>query len=100
GRIRMSTKLELWTNMGGGQTANVLATADWAAKIEADGWDGGTVVDSECIAPDPYVVLTACALRTKRLKLGTGVSNPATRHGRGRNGGMASCRIADAGAQL
>ena len=72
--------LELWTNMGGGQYSDPLAVAELAVQGEAEGWDGCTVVDSQCISVDPYVTLALCAERTRRLKLSTGVSNPLTRH--------------------
>ncbi len=38
------------------------------------------LVDSQNLAGDTYVALTACALATSTLKLATGVTNPFTRH--------------------
>ncbi len=38
------------------------------------------MVDSQCLACDPYVALTLAAGATTRLGLGTGVTNPYTRH--------------------
>lgn len=53
---------------------------DFAARAERDGWDGMAVVDSQNLSGDAYVALTAAALRTERLGLATGVTNPVTRH--------------------
>jgi 5,10-methylenetetrahydromethanopterin reductase len=50
-----------------------------AVRAEAAGWYGMVVVDSQNLAPDCYVGLTAAALSTKRLGLGTGVTNSVTR---------------------
>ncbi|MDQ4112252.1 MAG: LLM class flavin-dependent oxidoreductase [Actinomycetota bacterium] len=71
----MST--EIWISDGGraGQS-----TADRARHIEDDGWDGYSLGDSHTFAPDPYPLLGAAAAATSRLKLGTWVTNPATRH--------------------
>lgn len=78
--MTQQSRLEIWTNIGGGMTSDPLGIANRAVKLEAEGWDGGTVVDSECIAVEPYVTLTLCANRSKTFKLGTGVTNPVTRH--------------------
>ena len=51
-----------------------------AVRAEAAGWHGLVVVDSQNLAPDSYVALTAAALATARLGLGTGVTNSVTRH--------------------
>ena len=51
-----------------------------AERAESAGFDGMLVVDSQNLAGDPYVGLTLAAAATSALKLGTGVTNPATRH--------------------
>jgi 5,10-methylenetetrahydromethanopterin reductase len=51
-----------------------------AERAEAAGYDGLVLVDSQNLAGDPYVALTVAAHATDRLKLGTGVTNPVTRH--------------------
>ena len=51
-----------------------------AIRAEQAGWHGMVVVDSQNLAPDSYVALTAAALSTTRLGLGTGVTNSVTRH--------------------
>ncbi|MEV0544490.1 LLM class flavin-dependent oxidoreductase [Nocardia salmonicida] len=51
-----------------------------AARLEADGWDGATVVDSQCLMGDAFSMLSLAASATSRLKFGTGTSNPLTRH--------------------
>ena len=52
-------------------------TAVWA---EEAGWDGMVVVDSQNLSGDPYVALAMAARETQSLGLGTGVTNPCTRH--------------------
>lgn len=52
----------------------------WAQEAEADGWHGIGVTDSQNLAGDSWVALTAMATATNTLKLGTGVTNPVTRH--------------------
>jgi len=57
--------------------AHALKTAQ---RAEAVGWDGMLVVDSQNLAPDAYVALTLAATGTRRIGLGTGVTNSVTRH--------------------
>ena len=52
-------------------------TAVWA---EEAGWNGMLVVDSQNLSGDPYVALALAAKETSTLGLGTGVTNPLTRH--------------------
>ena len=51
-----------------------------AERAEADGWHGIGVTDSQNLAGDAWVALTAMAIATERLELGTTVTNPVTRH--------------------
>jgi 5,10-methylenetetrahydromethanopterin reductase len=51
-----------------------------ARAAEAAGFDGMAVVDSQNLAGDPYVGLALAAHETERLRLGTAVTNPVTRH--------------------
>lgn len=67
---------ELWINT----VADPIAGAEHARRLEAAGFDGLVLVDSQCIAPDPFVGLAIMAGATTTLGLGTGVSNPVTRH--------------------
>jgi 5,10-methylenetetrahydromethanopterin reductase len=47
--------------------------------MEEAGWDGLLVVDSQNLSGDPYVALALAATVTKKLGLGTGVTNSVTR---------------------
>src|SRR2546425_419622 len=51
-----------------------------ATRAEGAGFDGLAVVDSQNLAGDPWVGLTLAARETERLRLGTAVTNPVTRH--------------------
>src|SRR5438552_1390469 len=68
--------VELWTS---GISLPRYA-AKTAARVEAAGYDGLLLVDSQNLAGDTYVALTAAALATSTLQLATGVTNPFTRH--------------------
>ena len=61
--------------------AGVPGTAARQAKrVEDAGYAGILMVDSQNLAGDPYVALALAAHATTTLKLGTGVTNPVTRH--------------------
>lgn len=53
---------------------------DLAAEAEQLGFDGVWVADSQSIFRDVYAALTIVADRTSRVHIGTGVTNPVTRH--------------------
>ena len=54
----------------------VVARATW---LEARGFDGLLVADSQCLNADVWVELGLAAAATARLRLGPGVTNPVTR---------------------
>ncbi len=68
--------VEIWTNSAGMPSA----VARRAERAEASGYDGVTTVDSQNLSGDCYVALALAATGTGRIKLGTGVTNPFTRH--------------------
>ena len=69
-------RIEFWTSGVGIPTVNVRQ----ASRAEAEGWDGIVYVDSQNLSGDCYIALALAAKATERLKLGTGVTNPYTRH--------------------
>jgi 5,10-methylenetetrahydromethanopterin reductase len=68
--------MKFWTLTNSSPTR----AANYAKRAEAAGWDGIMVVDSQNLSGDSYVALTAMALATKGIEIGTGVTNPVTRH--------------------
>ncbi len=68
--------MEFWTLTNSSPTRAAAA----AKRAETAGWDGIMVVDSQNLSGDSYVALTAMALATKSIGIGTGVTNPVTRH--------------------
>src|SRR3569832_2928648 len=68
--------LEIWT-LGIGLPK---MAARHAAAAEKAGFDGFGVVDSQNLAGDCYVALAMAAAAASRIKLGTAVTNPLTRH--------------------
>ncbi|MEM7018508.1 MAG: LLM class flavin-dependent oxidoreductase, partial [Pseudomonadota bacterium] len=51
-----------------------------ARRYEESGLDGLLLFDTQNLAPECYVCLASAAKETSSIKLGTGVTNPATRH--------------------
>ena len=51
-----------------------------AQAAESCGFETVYIGDSQMIWNDVWVALTACALNTERVRLGTGVTNLVTRH--------------------
>ena len=68
--------MQLWTT----GVASARGAARTAQEIEAAGWDGMLVVDSQNLSGDPYVSLALAATVTTRIGLGPGVTNSVTRH--------------------
>jgi 5,10-methylenetetrahydromethanopterin reductase len=85
--------IELWTT----GTAHANHAPRAAARAEAAGWDGMTVVDSQNLSGDTFVALALAARETSNLLLGTGVTNPATRHPAACAAGIASVHVASGG---
>ncbi len=54
-------------------------TAELARRAEANGFSHGWLFDSHVLWREPYVPLTIMAQATGRMRLGTCVTNPATR---------------------
>jgi len=61
-------------------TAPMPALMALIERIEAAGFDGAGILDSQMIARDTYVILGHAAARTKRMQLFPAVTNPFTRH--------------------
>jgi 5,10-methylenetetrahydromethanopterin reductase len=68
--------VQLWTT----GVASARGSARIAQEIEAAGWGGMLVVDSQNLSGDPYVSLALAGAATTRIGLGTGVTNSVTRH--------------------
>lgn len=68
--------MQLWMTT----VASARGAARAGQETEAAGWDGMLVVDSQNLSGDPYVALALAASATKRIGLGTGVTNSVTRH--------------------
>jgi 5,10-methylenetetrahydromethanopterin reductase len=79
--LRRESTLEIWTSLvSPAESKDPRKIVKRAQDIEADGWTGAIYPDSQVMSPEAFVVLACCASATERLKLGTGTSNPATRH--------------------
>jgi 5,10-methylenetetrahydromethanopterin reductase len=85
--------MEVWTT----GISHVAVAPRAAARAEAAGWDGMLVVDSQNLAGDPFVGLALAARETSTLRLGTGVTNPATRHPAATAAAIASVHVASGG---
>ncbi|MGH8211340.1 MAG: LLM class flavin-dependent oxidoreductase [Steroidobacteraceae bacterium] len=58
----------------------VAACVDLARAAEELGFEGIWIADSQCVFRDAHSVLSVCAVRTQKLLLAAGVTNPITRH--------------------
>jgi 5,10-methylenetetrahydromethanopterin reductase len=58
----------------------IAEVGDLAAEAEKLGFHGVWVADSQSLFRDVYAALTVAAMRTSRVELGTGVTNPVSRH--------------------
>ncbi|MBM4196387.1 MAG: LLM class flavin-dependent oxidoreductase [Gammaproteobacteria bacterium] len=72
-------------------------TARLATEIEALGFDFLLCPDTQCLSPDPYGQLNLVAAATKRLRFGTGVTNPYTRDSSVTAGALASLQLESGG---
>jgi 5,10-methylenetetrahydromethanopterin reductase len=71
-----SRSLELWTI----SVPHPRRAGELAEHAEAAGWDGIAFTDSQNLTGDVFAGLALAAKATSRLRLGTGVTNPVTRH--------------------
>ena len=61
-------------------TAPVLEVVEWVKAVEQHGYDLLGISDSQSISRDVYVTLAHCATATSRIRLGSRVITPVTRH--------------------
>jgi 5,10-methylenetetrahydromethanopterin reductase len=61
-------------------TAPVPEVVGWAAAVERHGYDVLGISDSQSVSRDVYVTLAHCATATARIRLGSRVITPVTRH--------------------
>lgn len=66
--------------MGVGRREPLTRIGEIAAVVEDLGFSGLWIQDNPLTTKDPYMALTIAALKTKKIALGPGVSNPITRH--------------------
>lgn len=89
--------MEIWTS-GVASPRGILRVA---RGVEAGGWDGLVVVDSQNLSGDPYVALAMAATVTDRIGLGPGVTNSVTRNAAATATAIASVqRVAEGRAVL
>jgi 5,10-methylenetetrahydromethanopterin reductase len=69
--------IELWSLV---QPLPVTSVARVSQRLEAGGWDGVLFPDSQNVTADCVAAMTVAALSTATLRVGTGVTNPVTRH--------------------
>jgi 5,10-methylenetetrahydromethanopterin reductase len=82
--------VEIWTSGAGMPRAFI----QQAQHAEEAGFDGITIVDSQNLSGDCYIALGMAAHETENIRLGTGVTNPFTRHP-----AVAACAIATVQAE-
>jgi 5,10-methylenetetrahydromethanopterin reductase len=85
--------VEYWISAFG--LPSVFARA--AAEYEDDGWDGVRLGDTPNRLPDSFGQLVAASLATTTIRLGTGVTNPATRLAVSTAAGIATVQVESGG---
>src|SRR3954454_13906148 len=76
---------------------NIASIGAFARRSEEDGGDGLLVADSQNLSGDCFTALALAARETDRLGLGTGVTNPVTRHPAAMAAAIASVHEASGG---
>src|SRR5260370_25891160 len=61
-------------------SAPVLEVVEWARAVERHGYDLLGISDSQSVSRDVYVTLAHCATATRRIRFGSRVITPVTRH--------------------
>ena len=80
---------------------DVRQIGEYARRAEEAGWDGISVGDVQSVSGDMYVAMTLAAMATERIKIGSDVTNPLTRHPVITAGAIASVqRVSDGRAVL
>lgn len=72
--------MELAVSVGISPRQPLRSFAEQAAELEAAGVDRIWLIDSQLAMKDVYIGLALAALHTRKALLGTGVTNPLTRH--------------------
>ena len=72
--------MALQFGIGLGQDQDVHNVARYAAKAEALGYHHATLIDMGTLGQEVNVMMTVAALATRRIRIGHGVTNPATYH--------------------
>ncbi len=85
---------EVWDGSGFVYPADVHRIA---ALREAQGFDGRNFGDAQNRYGDPYVAMGTAAQVTRTLQMGTGVTNPVTRHPAVTAGAIGSVQVASGG---
>ncbi|HXM54054.1 MAG TPA: LLM class flavin-dependent oxidoreductase [Candidatus Dormibacteraeota bacterium] len=72
--------MSLAVSIGISPRQSLASWADLGGELEAEGVDELWLIDSQLAMKDVYAGLLLAAQRTSRMLLGTGVTNPLTRH--------------------
>jgi 5,10-methylenetetrahydromethanopterin reductase len=67
-------------SVGFGRHLAMGQVAEHARAAEDSGFEQMTMIDSQNLSRDVYSMLTVAALKTSRIRMGPGVTNPITRH--------------------
>ena len=72
--------MKIGTSLGISQREPITHTVEVVRSAEELGFDSAWIADVQLSMKDCYSALTLCAVNTSRILLGTGVTNPITRH--------------------
>lgn len=72
--------MKIGTSLGISPREPIMHSVEVVKNAEALGFDAAYFTDVQLSMKDCYSAMTLCAVNTSRIKLGTGVTNPITRH--------------------
>ena len=72
--------MKIGTSLGISPREPITHTVEVVKNAENLGFDGAYFTDVQLSMKDCFAAMTLCAVNTSKIKLGTGVTNPVTRH--------------------
>jgi len=74
----MPAPVQIWLRIPG--TAPIRDVASLVREVEAAGFDGAGILDSQLLCRDVFVTMAAAAMQTSHITIFPAVTNPFTRH--------------------
>jgi 5,10-methylenetetrahydromethanopterin reductase len=72
--------MKIGTSLGISPREPIMHAVEVVQNAEALGFDAAYITDVQLSMKDCFAAMTLCAVNTTKIKIGTGVTNPVTRH--------------------